>query len=315
MNVALVYREAFKEHRTGPSHPERPARLDAVIGGLREARLYEAMPALDFEPAPVERIAALHDPAYIERVRETCDSGGGYLDSLDTPVCERSYELARLAAGGTIAAAEAILAGEVSRAFCAVRPPGHHAEHGRAMGFCLFNNVALAAEHLIRVHGLERIAIVDFDVHHGNGTQHLFERRADVLFISLHEDPRYQFPGTGSTQEQGYDAGAGYTLNLPMLPGVGDDLFREVFTQKVIPRLDEYRPQMLLISAGFDAHRDDPLGHLELSTDCFAWMTEQLVASAERHAAGRVLSVLEGGYNLKALGACAAAHVRALAGD
>ncbi|MEE9212001.1 MAG: histone deacetylase, partial [Phycisphaeraceae bacterium] len=208
-----------------------------------------------------------------------------------------------------------VSAGHVRNAFCAVRPPGHHAEHDRSMGFCIFNNVAIAAEHLIREHGLERVAIIDFDVHHGNGTQHIFEDRADVLYISIHEHPQHLYPGTGFASETGRGPGEGTTINLPVLPGAGDDVYRRLFRQRVIPALDDFSPQVLLISAGFDACKDDPLAHVELSAEGFGWMTQQLRDAAERHCGGRLISMLEGGYDLRSLAECVAVHVGGLLGD
>ena len=311
MKIAWVYHEDFLAHDTGAGHPERADRLRALVDGLERAGLVGRMERLDFEPAGADEIAALHDLAYIRRAESACRRGERTLDSADTAISEASYDVARLAVGGALAAADAVAGGEVERAFCAMRPPGHHAERDRAMGFCLFNSVALAADRLVRRHGLERAAIVDFDVHHGNGTQHLFERRADVLYISLHEDPRSLFPGTGYADETGEGPGEGFTLNIPMPPG-GDEEYKQAFKERVLPKLRDYRPEALLISAGFDAAAEDPLAHMELTEDAFAWMTDNLLGVADRFCAGRVVSLLEGGYDLDALVRCAAGHVASL---
>jgi acetoin utilization deacetylase AcuC-like enzyme len=214
-----------------------------------------------------------------------------------------------------VRAAGAVMDGQVRNAFCAVRPPGHHAEFDRSMGFCMFNNVAVAAEYLIAERGLKRVAIVDFDVHHGNGTQHIFEDRGDVYFISIHEDPRMLYPGTGFAGERGTGRGEGTTLNLPMPPHAGDAAYREAFDRRVIPELEHFAPQFVLVSAGFDALAGDPLAHIELSYAGIEWISRQLVNVAEHHCDGRLVSVLEGGYDLKLLSECVALHLRVLMGE
>ena len=312
MAVGLIYHEAFLKHETGPTHPERPARLRAIMDRMAASGRLAALTELPFDAALPETLGVLHAPQYINRVRDACELGADHMDSLDTPICPASFESALLAVGGVRRAADAVMAGEVASAFCALRPPGHHAEKRMAMGFCLFANIALAAEHLVREHGLERVAILDFDVHHGNGTQHLFEERADVLFLSSHEHPRFQFPGTGFEHENGYGEGVGVTMNVPLLPGTGDDAFRNAYTQKLLPKLDSYRPQFILVSAGFDAHAADPLGGLDVTFEAFDWLTQQIIDAARRHCDGRIVSVLEGGYDLQALGECVDRHVGVL---
>ena len=312
MTTALIYDDHFLDHDTGPGHPERPDRLRAITKGLHQAELWDRLDHLSFEPADPALIETTHTPAYINRLRETCIAGEPFIDTPDSAICPRSYEVALLAAGGVLAATEAVMAGEVRNAFCAVRPPGHHAETGRSMGFCLINNAAVAATHLINRHGLERVAVVDFDVHHGNGTQQIFDHRRDVLFISLHEHPAHQYPGSGFETETGTGQGKGYTLNLPMAPGSGDDQYRHAFETAVSPALDRFQPQFLIISAGFDAADGDPLANVRVSTEGFAWITEQLVHTARQHCDGRVVSTLEGGYNLDNLSRGVAAHVGVL---
>ena len=313
MTVGWVHDRRFLDHRTGDLHVERPERIEVIVEALREAGLLRRMRPLDLMLATPEQLAMVHEPAYVDVVRMMCDEGFTAIGNGDTHICPRSYDVAALAVGGVLAACDAVMAGEVRRAFCAVRPPGHHAEHDRAMGFCLFNNVAVGAEHLIRNHGLSRVAIVDFDVHHGNGTQHLFESRDDVFYISLHERPgSLPFPGTGEADEQGVGPGKGFTRNVPLSAGMGPSDYLAALHGEVLPALDRFRPEFLLVSAGFDALSSDPISHLALEPESFGPITEALVAMAETHAAGRLVSVLEGGYDLCHLGTAVTAHVRAL---
>jgi acetoin utilization deacetylase AcuC-like enzyme len=250
----------------------------------------------------------------VELVRRMCDAGFAFIGSEETQICPRSYDVAALAAGGVLAACDAVMNGQVERAFCALRPPGHHAESDQAMGFCLFNNVAVGAEHLVREHGLKRIAIVDFDVHHGNGTQHIFERRSDVFYLSMHERPgSLEFPGTGEADEVGLGEGAGYTLNVPLSRASGGSQYRAALQDQILPALDRYKPEFLLLSAGFDAMVWDKTSHLSLEPADFGWITAELVRAADRTAHGRIVSVLEGGYDLCHLGQAVARHVAALA--
>ncbi len=315
MELGFIYHDKFLEHKTAGDHPERVGRLVAILDKLKATGQLESTKRLEFGPATPADIASLHDADYIERVRASCERGVAYMDSMDTPICGASYEAAALAVGGVRAACDAVMAGEVGRAFCAVRPPGHHAEYAHAMGFCLFNNVALAAEHLLRRHGVERVAIVDFDVHHCNGTQHTFYDRSDVLVASMHEHPRFQFPGTGFEHETGSGDGCGTTVNCPLLPGAGDDAVREAFEGDILPAIDRFSPQFLLISAGFDAHAHDPLGGLHVSDAGFVWMAERLREAALQHCDGRIISVLEGGYDLDTLARAVSDHVGALAAN
>ncbi len=312
MPTGLIHDERFLRHDTGPRHPERPDRLRAITAMLRATGLWDKLAHLPFHPASIVHVDWVHAEAYIERVRLMCERGEAWIDTPDSAICPESYEVALLAAGGVIAAVDAVMLGRCDNAFCAVRPPGHHAEHGRSMGFCLFNNVALAAERLLRDHKLERIAIVDFDVHHGNGTQHTFEERADVLFISIHEHPRYLYPGTGYEHERGRGPGEGFTLNVPLLPHGGDEEYRKAFEERILPALEAYRPQALLVSAGFDAAAADPLAHMEVSADGFEWMTRRLRETAQKHCAGRLISTLEGGYDLEALSEGVRRHIEVL---
>jgi len=310
--TGLIYSDRFLEHDTGARHPERPDRLRAICDRLRQAQLWDQLVPLNMEPISRAALERLHDPAYLDRLESACRNRASYIDAIDSAICPDSYDVALLAAGGVIAACDAVMAGTVNNAFCAVRPPGHHCERDRSMGFCLLGNIALAADHLTVAHGLERVAIVDWDVHHGNGTQHLLEDRGDILVINLHEHPSYLYPGTGYAWETGEGDGEGATLNLPMMPEAGDTAFRAAFQKKVLPALDAFSPQFLLISAGFDAAEEDPLAHLRVSQDGFQWMTRQLKDFADRRCDGRLVSVLEGGYHLRSLAEAVARHVGTL---
>ena len=312
MTTAFFYDDRFLEHDTGRGHPERPDRLRAILLALAHAELMKDLKRPGFEKAGLELIKALHKPEYIQRCFDECRKGATYIDTPDSAICADSADIARLAVGAVVRAVDMVMAGEVDNAFCAVRPPGHHAEADKSMGFCLFGNVALAAHHLTQTHGLERVAIVDFDVHHGNGTQHLLEYRPDILFISLHQEPLTLYPNTGYCNEYGKGEGLGYTLNVPLPPDSGDIEYQDAFDNMVIPKLDEFKPQFLLISAGFDAAEEDPLAEMTVTTEGFDWMSRRLVDAARRHCGGRVVSVLEGGYDLDALSRGVVAHVTAL---
>ncbi|MFQ5701066.1 MAG: histone deacetylase [Acidobacteriota bacterium] len=303
----LVIHPDYLEHLTGPDHPERPVRVRAITDHLRETGLMQDMPLIAPRPAEREWIERIHAPEYVDRVKRYCESGRSMIDSMDTNLSRRSFDVALLACGGALAAADAIMAGESSRAFCAVRPPGHHALRDVAMGFCLFNNVAITARYLQNRHGLERILIVDWDVHHGNGTQDAFYDDPSVFFFSIHQYPFY--PGTGGTAETGVGRGIGYTLNVPMEAGRGDDDYRRVFEEKLGPKVLEFDPDFILISAGFDAHRADPLGGMNLTEDGYARLSALVGSWAAQVCHGRILSTLEGGYDAGALARSVASHL------
>ncbi len=303
--TGFVSHPLFLAHDTGAGHPERADRLRAIHERLDACGLGAQVMAHEPGRASIEAIRAVHDAAVVECVRRGAAAGSAVLDGGDTVVSADSYEAALRAVGGAIEAVDHVLDGAWDNAFVACRPPGHHAEAGASMGFCLFNNVAIAAQHAIE-RGARRVAIIDWDVHHGNGTQHIFEARGDVFYASLHQWPWY--PGTGAATERGRGAGEGATLNLPMAAGDGDAAYMDAFEATLLPALDAFAPDLVVVSAGFDAHVRDPLSSTRVTAEAFARMTTLLLA----HAGGRLVSLLEGGYDLEGLADSAAAHVAAL---
>jgi len=302
MTTALITHPACYDHVIPPGHPEQVARLDAVLGALEDLDLLRLTAPLGAE----DDILRAHPKAHIDAIRAAAPSEGWRSLDADTHMSVGTLEAAFRGVGGILKAVDTVMTGEAGNAFVAMRPPGHHAEKETPMGFCFFGNVAIAAKYLLAHHGLSRVAIVDFDVHHGNGTQDLVEEDPRILFCSTHQMPLY--PGTGAAHE----TGVGNVLNVPLPDGAGSKAFRDVMDRVVLPRVDAFAPEFLLISAGFDAHKDDPLAGMELVEDDFAWITERLCVLAESHCNGRVVSALEGGYDLPALGASARAHVNVL---
>ncbi|MEA2645769.1 MAG: hypothetical protein QOE92_852 [Chloroflexota bacterium] len=297
----LLLSPASLKHRA-PNHPERPERLEAIVARLDSDPGLARLPRREPSPAPLDALTAVHHPGYVEAIQragaEVEEKGrGAWLDA-DTWVGPGSMEAALASAGATIAAVDAVLDGEHAVAFSLCRPPGHHATRDTAMGFCLFNNVAAAAQHARR-RGAERVAIVDFDVHHGHGTQDLFFERADVLYISSHQSPLY--PGTGAAGERGRGAGEGFTVNAPMAAGGGEAEYLEVFDEVFAPALRDFQPDLLMVSAGFDAHADDPLAQMEMTTPAFGTLARRIRGWSEELGGGRSVWTLEGGYNLEAL--------------
>lgn len=308
--TGFVYNERFLEHDTGPGHPECPDRLRSVVGHLQKVRLWTPVQHLIIDPAPEECLTKVHTADHVRFVRESCLNGMSVLDGGDTHVSRDSYDVALLAAGGVITGVDAIMKGILQNVFCAVRPPGHHAERESVMGFCLFNNAAVAARYAQGSHGVDRIAIIDWDVHHGNGTQHVFYEDKSVFYISTHQYPFY--PGTGSRVERGSGEGEGYTLNIPMTAGMGEAEYVAAFRDEILPAVVHYRPELIIISAGFDAHRNDPLAGMNLTEESFAILTSLVAETAGLTCNGRILSILEGGYNLGALARSVESHLRTL---
>ncbi len=308
--TGLVYDPRYLEHDMGMGHPESPNRLRAIVQRLEQSGTMAQLTRIAPRIAEDEWITQVHTAAYLASLKQQAPASGRVSLDPDTSMSPGSFTAAYLAAGGALAGIDAIMNKQVEHAFCAVRPPGHHAESGRAMGFCLLNNVAIAARYAQKKHGLSRILIVDWDVHHGNGTQHSFEDDPSILFFSTHQFPHY--PGTGRESERGRGAGEGATVNVPMESGEGDDEYRAVFHNVLVPAAEKFKPELVIISAGFDAHKDDPLASMGLTETGYAELTGIVAGIATTHAQGRILSSLEGGYNLTALAASVDAHVRAL---
>lgn len=310
VRTGFVYHPDYLKHDMGVGHPESPERLRAIVSRLEASGVLDRLVRIEPVMVSDEWVTQVHAPAYLKKLKTQTPSSGRVSLDPDTSISPGSLPAAYLAAGGALAAADAIMAGKVENAFCAVRPPGHHAERDRAMGFCLFNNVAIAARYLQHRHGVERVLIVDWDVHHGNGTQHAFYADPSVLFFSTHQFPYY--PGTGRATERGEGKGEGSTINVPMSAGQGDEEYRDVFERVLVPAANEFKPDFVLISAGFDAHRDDPLAGMGLTEDGYATLSSIVAGIAHLHSHGRILSCLEGGYNLHALSVSVERHLLAL---
>lgn len=331
MKIGLVTSPRFADHNNGDNHPESSDRLRAIFRTLKLAGLLpfdDPFPDFVFDPGEIEKfnhplisiafdsvdpkwIQCVHPDPYLNQLRLICEDRT-IIDEGETHLNPGSYDHALLAAGAAIAGCDAVMSGTVQRAFVAIRPPGHHAEPDRAMGFCLLNNVAIAARYLQYKHNLKRIVIIDFDVHHGNGTQSIFYDDPSVLFISLHQEPRSSYPGTGFGWEMGRDDGKGHTLNLPFLPGTRDEEYIGIIKDRVVPEIESFMPEFILLSSGFDAHTDDELGDLKLTENAYEAIVELIAASADRVCQGRLISILEGGYNLKSLARSVVKHLRGL---
>ncbi len=312
MATGFLYDQRFLDHDAGARHPERRERLTSTMAHLQTRDWFEQLQMLAPRVADEAWVENVHSHDLIERARSACEQELTYLDVMDVGISSASFDVALRAAGGALELADKVVAGEVDNAFALCRPPGHHAEHNQALGFCLFNNVAIAARYLQKQHGLDKILILDWDVHHGNGTQHSFEDDPSVLYVSTHQYPFY--PGTGARSETGASRGVGATLNCPMPAGAGDEQYRQAFREKILPRIDEFAPEFVIISAGFDAHVDDPLANICLSTEFFGWMSARLMEVADKHCGGRLISLLEGGYNVNKLPHCIDEHLQVLAG-
>lgn len=306
MPLAFVSHADCLKHEMGAHHPESPARLEAIQDRLRAAGLEDVLLRFDAPLASDVHLARAHPPEYIAQIRSAAPGHGTVHLDPDTAMNPFSLQAALRAAGAAVLAVDLVLGGKASSAFCAVRPPGHHACRSTAMGFCLFNNVAVGALHALEAHGLERVAIADFDVHHGNGTEDIFQGDPRVLMVSTFQHPFYPYSGTGAV--------ASNMINVPLAAGSGPKQFRAAVEQQWLPALDAFKPQLILCSAGFDAHIEDDMAMLRLVDEDYAWVTSRLLEVARKHAKGRVVSVLEGGYALAALGRSAARHLRVLAG-
>lgn len=307
----LLTHEGCLEHEMGPGHPERPQRLEAVLEELESVQLpglVHSRPAR----APVEAVEANHSPEHVEFIRRASGSGRLLAATPDTAIGPSTFDAALLASGAGLAAVDAVLSGAAANAFCLHRPPGHHAERDQAMGFCFFNHVAVAARHLRARHGVERVGIVDWDVHHGNGTQNSFYEDGSVFYFSVHQQNHYPF--TGHVEETGAGEGEGTTLNAPLPAGAGDRGYRRIFRERLRPALERFEPGFLLLSAGFDAHASDPLGGMLMTREGFAGLTEECVSLARDLCQGRLVSLLEGGYDLEATATSVVAHLQVLCG-
>ena len=312
MTTGFLYDERFLDHDAGARHPERRERLTSCMAHLSAQAWFEELHMLAPRAADEAWIESVHSSELITRARSACEQELPYLDVMDVGVSRDSFDVALLAVGGAQILADKIVGAEVDNAFALCRPPGHHAEYNQALGFCLFNNVAIAARYLQKQHGLDKILILDWDVHHGNGTQHCFEDDPSVLYVSTHQYPFY--PGTGAYSETGVGRGEGATLNCPMPAGAGEAEYRAAFVEKILPRIDAFAPEFVIVSAGFDAHVDDPLANISLGTEFFGWMSARLMEAAERHCGGRLISLLEGGYNVNKLALCVDEHLQVLSG-
>ncbi len=308
--TALVYDDIYLEHKTTPGHPEAPQRLIAITERLKKSGLYSQLLKLSPKPVSSEWLEMVHSPEYIQRVKKSCENNAGYLDSMDVPISAESYEAALVAAGGVLSAIDAVVEKKATNAFCAVRPPGHHSLKDKAMGFCIFNNIAVGAKYIQKKHNLSDILIVDWDVHHGNGTQATFYDDPSVLYFSTHQYPFY--PGTGSEAEKGDGRGLNYTINVPLPIGSGDADYLKAFKEKLEPAALAFSPDFVLISAGFDSHKDDLLGGMKVTAEGFAQLTQIVKDISEKCCEGRLVSVLEGGYGLEGLADSVEAHIRVL---
>lgn len=310
LSTGFIFDERFLHHNAGRMHPESPKRLTVTMDFLNQKPWFSQLQSVSTQSADEESLFLVHSSAYIERAKESCAGGWRFLDTADVGICEDSFAIAKLAAGSVLALGDAVMQKQIQNGFALIRPPGHHAEENQAMGFCLFNNIAILAKYLQKKYGLEKVLILDWDAHHGNGTQHAFEEDPSVFYASLHQYPFY--PGTGAWHEQGVGRGKGSTLNCPMSAGAGDKEFETAFVEKILPAANHFKPEIVLISAGFDAHKADPLASLNVSTEFYGWMTERMKEVAAKHSQSKIISLLEGGYNLDFLPESIALHIEKL---
>ncbi len=310
MKTGFVYSERYLEHDTGPNHPERPARVQHIYQFIRSSDLNRELCWLEPRAATIDDVTLLHKMSYVNRVKEACRGGEAFLDSMDTAISPKSFDVALLAAGGVLALVDAVMSGTVRNGFALVRPPGHHAERETALGFCIFNNVAIAARYIQKKYGLKRILVIDWDVHHGNGTQHMFEDDPSVFYFSTHQYPYY--PGTGAEDETGTGKGKGTTLNIPLPAGAGDKDFKRAYQDIFYPKAVQFKPDFILISSGFDAHRLDPLAQMDLTEESYGFFTAVAKQIAKEAGHERIVSALEGGYNLEMISRSAYIHLKHL---
>lgn len=311
--TGFLYDDRYLLHCPFEGHPESPARLQSIHSRLAASGVLDKLILINAEIANQRWIEAVHKIQYIMRFEEACIMGFPDFDHQDNSICRDSYDIALLAVGGILHVIDELMNGSFENAFCAVRPPGHHAEVDKAMGFCYFNNIAIAAKYLQKKWGIGRIGIIDFDVHHGNGTQHCFESDPTVFYYSIHEHPSFAYPGTGREFETGKGEGAGFTLNSPVLPGRGDEEYQAMILKHLVPAFESFKPEFILLSAGFDAHESDLMSGINLTTEGYDFVTEEIIKLVERHAGGKVVSILEGGYNLDVLPILVENHIRRLA--
>ncbi|MCX8123826.1 MAG: histone deacetylase [Spirochaetes bacterium] len=297
--TAYCFHPHYLHHKTGDSHPESPKRLEILDKYIRNNNNYSSLLYVPPRKANPDVLFYAHDPEYVATIANAKSNGITCIDGYDTVICDETYDVSLWAIGGILEVCDYILAGEATNGFCAIRPPGHHAEIAQAMGFCIFNNVAIAARYLQYNYTISKIAIIDWDAHHGNGTQHIFEADPSVFYISLHQFPFY--PGTGRVDEIGIGPGYGYTLNIPMNPGSGDKIYKSAFSEIILPALERFQPEFILISAGFDAHKSDPLSSLNLSSGAYYIFTQMLMGVASQYANNRIVVVLEGGYEIQSM--------------
>ena len=312
MVTSLITSDKYKDHITGPGFPESPERLNAIINHLESTGLSNELDVVEPNRKDKSFCKLVHDDEYITRVRQACELGAPIVDTGDNPISKNSYDTALLAVGGITEAVDRVFTGIANSVMVLLRPPGHHAEKGMAMGFCLFNNVAIAARYAQQNYEVERVAIIDFDVHHGNGTQHIFELDPTVMYVSLHQYPFY--PGSGSADEIGSGDAKGTTINYPLKAGVGDKEFIDIFDNSLSEKVLKYNPDLIIVSAGFDAHMNDPIGGLSVTTEGYHNISRTITKIADEVCDGKIVSSLEGGYNLKALAESVAAHLIALQG-
>lgn len=310
MVTGFHYDSIYLAHNAGQGHPERPERLVVALDGLQQASWFADLRPITARPATRDWVQTIHAADYVTRAEQACAAGQPYLDVPDVGISASSFDAALMASGAALALADQVVTREVDNAFALSRPPGHHAEASTALGFCLFNNVAIMARYLQQHHGLDKVLILDWDVHHGNGTQHSFESDPSVMYVSLHQYPYY--PGTGAASETGVGTGTGATLNCPMFAGSGDAEYKTAFKERILPAIHAFGPEAVILSAGFDAHNQDPLAQMNLTTGCYEWMTQRMLEVADQYAEGRLISMLEGGYDLNALSECVRVHVDTL---